>query len=80
MGSRKSTSGVLQLTRAPSIFESKGQSKLLLDIQYAGSGLVTLGNEFHVYIRSFISLWSKEDMKSSRGCGDEGRYRGVWSR
>ena len=70
----------LRLLRAS--LRAKGKVGCFFFCRYSVCWLRTsyVENESIVYIRSFISLWSKKDMKSCRGCGDEGRYRGVWSR
>lgn len=70
-GQPRYTSGLLQFTRAPSVFESSGQSRSLLDDSVRWLK-VFLCEEAFADIRRFTSPWSEEDMKSGRSCGEKG--------
>ena len=75
-GQPRYTSGLVQFTRAPSVFERSGQSRSLL-----GDSVRWLkcfqSEEAFADIRRLTSPWSEEDMESGRSCGDEGRYGEV---
>lgn len=72
-GQPRYTSGLVQFTRAPSVFESSGQSRSLVDDSVRWLKCLLSEEEAFANIRRFTSPWSEEDMESGRSCGEEGR-------
>ncbi len=70
-GQPRNTSGLVQFKRAPNVFESSGQSRSLLDVQYAVEGGDKLDKQLLTYadlsLRGVKKTWSPGEAVDAKG-------------